>query len=72
MTKEQFALVAEGAGFVRSAIPYIFKHPDWGIYVYQLELKDPTMMKISWNLEYEIEHPITLQRLTHLFKAFQK
>lgn len=75
MTKEQFVLAAEGAGFQYDKEYGVFKHPHAPIYIWWLQPTSTSQapaMRISWNLEYDMTYDLTLQRLTYLFKAFQK
>lgn len=74
MTPEQFALAAEGAGFqptgTQPGYSEWFRHPDtktlW------ITRYDEGRMIVTFNItQADLIMPISLQRLTHLFKAFQ-
>ena len=69
MTKEQFALAAEGAGFIPAAdLLDVWRHPIFPLF---LTLRPDGSLDI-WTENYGVTYPLTPQRLTHLFKAFQK
>lgn len=68
MTKEQFALAAEGAGFIPAAdLLNVWRHPGFPLF---LKIEEDGRIDV-WTEHYGITYPLTLQRLTYLFKAFQ-
>jgi hypothetical protein len=70
MTKEQFALAAEGAGFI-PAVPMWFRHPNIQNLLISPYNEEKMIVTLDITRGQEIILPLSLQRLTHLFKAFQ-
>ena len=70
MTKEEFALAAEGAGFRPTGTGW-FYHPDTrGVLICHY---DEHRMVVTFDITHmDAVVPISLQRLTYLFKAFQQ